>query len=161
MTLYELKGVALDLLEQLESGDSDFSEECLRDTLESLEGEFADKVESYIVIIKELENDVERCKAEKKRLDERIKSAERNVLRLKNTITAAAIDLDMKNIKTDHYTVNRFNTQKLDIYGEVPEIYKREVQTIRKDVDKEAIKRALDSGKDLDFARYIKSCTIK
>lgn len=161
MTLYELKGAALDLLEQLESGESEFSEQCLRDTLESIEGEFADKVESYIVIIKELENDAERCKAEKKRLDERIKSAERNILRLKNTITAAAVDLDMKNVKTEHFTINRFNNAKLDICGSVPDEYKKEVQTVRKDIDKDAIKAALDNGEELGFARYVKSCTIK
>lgn len=161
MTLYELKGEALNLLYQLESGESDFSEKCLRDTLESLEGEFADKIEAYIIIIKEFEDDAERCKAEKKRLDERIKQAERNVLRLKNAITSAATDLGKKNVKTEHFIINRFNNTKLDIFGAVPDEFKKEVQTVRKDINKEAIKAVLDNGQQLDFARYISSCTIK
>lgn len=161
MTLYELKGEALNLLYQLETGESEYSDECLRDTLEMLEGEFVDKVENYIIIIKQFEDDAERLRVEKKRLDERIKRAERNALRLKNTITKAAADLGMKNIQTEHFTVNRFNAAKLDIYGTVPDEFKKEVQRTAKETDKDAIKAALDAGEQLGFARYVSSCTIK
>lgn len=161
MTIYELKGEALNLMWQLESGESDYSDECLRDTLEMIEGEFADKVENYIIIIKQFEDDAERLRAEKKRLDERIKRAERNALKLKNTITKAATDLGMKNVQTEHFTINRFNATKLDIYGTVPDEFKKEVQWTAKETDKDAIKAALDSGEKLSFARYVASCTIK
>jgi phage gp36-like protein len=160
-TLYELKGTALDLMYQLESGDTEYSEEGLRDTLDMLEGEFADKVESYIIIIKQFEADAERWREEKKRLDERIKRAEKNALRLKNTIATAAVELGMKNIDTEHFTVNRFNAKKLDVYGAVPDEFKTEKQRTVKETDNAAIKAALDAGEKLGFARYVASCTIK
>ena len=159
MTLYELTEQARELLDMMENSDA--PEQCVKDTFESVEGDFTDKVEAYIVIIKELENDIEKCKTERKRLEERIKSADRNIVRLKNIITAAAMSLNMKNVKTEHFTINRFNSEKLDIYDSVPDSFKKEVQTVRKDVDKEKIKETLNSGEKLDFARYVSSCTIK
>ena len=161
MNIYEIKGTLLDLLYQAESGESEYSEDCLKDALEMVEGEFEDKVDAYCTIIRTLESDVEQLKEEKKRLAERQASIERNILRMKDVITRTASELGMKNVKTLHYTVNRFNAAKLDIFDKVPDEFKKEVPTVRKDNDTEAIKAALDAGEKLSFARYVSSCTIK
>lgn len=161
MTIYELKGELLDLLYQMETGESDYSEECLKDALDMVEGEFEDKAEGYCEVIRALERDIETLKSEKKRLADRQASLERNVLRMKDVLTKTATELGMKNIKTLHYTVNRFNAAKLDIFDTIPDEYKKEVQRTAKETDKDAIKAALDSGEKLSFARYVASCTIK
>lgn len=161
MTIYELKGTVLDLLYQLESGDTVYSEDGLRDTLEMIEGEFDDKVDSYCMVIQELSADAEKLKAEEARLAERRKGIERNIMRLKDVITSEAAAIGRKNVKTEHFTVNRFNMAKLDIYGSVPDEFKVEKTRTVKEPDRDAIKTALDAGEKLGFARYLASCTIK
>ena len=47
--------------------DEETDEKMIRDTLESIEGEFEDKADNYAKIIRELLGDAEKIKTEKKR----------------------------------------------------------------------------------------------
>ena len=72
--LYELKENYKQIANMLYQEEVD--EECILDTLESIEGEIEDKADNYAVIIKELLGDADICKQEKMRLEARQKRFE-------------------------------------------------------------------------------------
>ena len=69
--LYELKENYKQIASMLYEEEID--EQCILDTLESIEGEIEEKADNYAVIIKELLGDAEICKQEKLRLEARQK----------------------------------------------------------------------------------------
>ena len=68
-TLYELTGEFLQLMNMLE--DEDCDEQCIMDTLESVEYEIEDKADGYAKIIKSLESNVNGLSKEADRSEER------------------------------------------------------------------------------------------
>lgn len=82
--LYELKENYKQIANMLYEEEID--EQCILDTLESIEGEIEDKADNYAVIIKELLGDAEICKQEKMRLEARQKSFENRAKLLKDKL---------------------------------------------------------------------------
>ena len=82
--LYELKENYKKVADMLYEEEID--EQCILDTLESIEGEIEDKADNYAVIIKELLADAEVCKQEKLRLETRQKSFENRAKLLKDRL---------------------------------------------------------------------------
>ena len=106
MTLYEISGQYQKLLDMSE----EIPPEALRDTLESMDGEFAEKIESYAAVIKQLDNEKKLLCEEVKRLQARIKS--RNT-RIRNMRTAMAESMNatgQRNISTPRFTVILVNS---------------------------------------------------
>ena len=81
MTLYELTGQMLDLMELLE--DPDVDPEVVEDTMDAVNMELEDKLDGYCTIIKELEAKADMLDKEKKRLDTRQKTVENSIKKLK------------------------------------------------------------------------------
>ena len=67
MTLYELTGQYLELLDMAEDADP----EVFADTLEGIDGEIEDKADNYAKVIRTLEGDVQSVKSEIDRLTEK------------------------------------------------------------------------------------------
>lgn len=67
--LYELTGAFLEVLSMLE--DEECDEQCIMDTLESIEYEIEDKADGYAKMIKSLESDIAGMSKEIERLDSR------------------------------------------------------------------------------------------
>lgn len=88
--LRDITGDYLKLMVMLEEEpDSEETLEFIKDTLEGVEGEFGDKIEKYVYVIKEYEAQIEAIKKEMERLSQRKKVVENSIERLKNAIKGA------------------------------------------------------------------------
>lgn len=149
MNLYELKENWKQVSDMLYEEEID--EQCILDTLESIEGEIEDKADNYAVIIKELLGDAEVCKQEKLRLEARQKSFENRARLLKDRLQEVMLETGKTKFKTSKFSFGiqkNGGKQALTIDGDVPEEYTKTI--IENDTDK--IRQALDEGKELAFA---------
>ena len=103
MTLYELREEYKQLLILLEDEGAD--PEVIADTLEGMEGDINEKVDSYCIIAEQLSSDADRLRAEEVRLAKRRKSIEGNRDRLRAALLKAMLIMEKPQIKTDRYTV--------------------------------------------------------
>lgn len=158
-TLYELTGNLQELQYLLENPECEVSEECLRDTLEGIEGAFEDKINAYCKIIKNIKADEEALKTEIQRLQAKKKAKENAEIRLKESIAAALVAVGKDKIKTPLFSLYGLKADKLIITGNVTGEYKKEV--VRSENDNEKIKNDLISGKELPFARLGMSVTVR
>lgn len=152
-TLYELTEEMMALSEMME--DSETDEQVLLDTIEGVSGEYDAKIENYCKLIKNLDAESKALKEESKRLSARQKTIDGNISRLKAFMlesmrqvgkTEAGGLLKAKIAKNGGMLPLKVNVQP----EELPEEYRRTVY----ETDNEAIRKALDEGKELDFAEY-------
>ena len=80
-SLYDITGRALALLQMAD--DEDIEDEVFKDTLDGIEGEFDDKIETYCKVIKNIEADAKAVAEELKRLQTKKKHLENTVDRMK------------------------------------------------------------------------------
>lgn len=154
-SIYEVTGELLALMDMAEQEDMD--PQALADTLEGLTGEFDDKVESWVKCIKNLEGEAKAVKDEAKRLADRARTIENNTKRMKETVLACLKALG----KTEAGVLLKAKVQKnggvlplVFLEGfeakDAPEL----LRTIEYKFDNDAIREALDGGKDLGFVHY-------
>ena len=98
MTLYELTGQYLDLLSILEE---ETDEQLVHDTLEAIDGEFEEKADGYAKILRELSGRYDMLKAEKERLDQRMKVIDNNKTRLSAYLKSSMIATGKTKFDTD------------------------------------------------------------
>lgn len=84
MTLYSLNVQMQTILEMAE--DDELDPQLIADTLEGLEGEVEDKLDSYGIVMNELLMDVEKIDVELKRLTDTKKRINRNIDRMKEAV---------------------------------------------------------------------------
>ena len=84
MNLYEISVDYRRFQEQVESGE--IPEEAIADTLEAIEGNFDDKVDSIACIIKSLLAEAKEIKSERDALDGRMKQKQKVADRLTKTL---------------------------------------------------------------------------
>lgn len=154
MTLYELTGQYLYLLEMMD--DPDLDEEALIDTLDSIDGEIEDKADNYAKIISEMSKRAEAISAEIRRLQERKKTIENNIERLKANLQASMVVTGKRKFKTDLFS---FSIQKNG--GAPPVIIDADVEDIPDDLliitkspNKKAIAEAIQSDPSITFAHF-------
>lgn len=100
--LYELKENWKQISNMLYEEEID--EQCILDTLESIEGEIEDKADNYAIIIKELLGDAEICKKEKIRLEARQKSFENRAKILKDKLEEVMRETGKTKFKTSKFS---------------------------------------------------------
>ena len=105
--LYELTGDFLTLMDMLE--DEECDEQCIMDTLESVEYEIEEKADGYAKIIKSLESDIEGLSKEADRLTARKKTYENRIKWLKQNLEMCMRATGKKKFTTDLFS---FNIQK-------------------------------------------------
>lgn len=153
-TLYELTGNYKTLLDLAGSMDED-ELQTFNDTLDAVMGEIEVKADGYAVVLAEIEGRINTVNREIGRL-EAIESALSNTRRrMIDRLKTAMEDIGKKEIKTDLHRfkiVGNGGKQPLDIdEGCVPEEYtKTEVKQVP---DKDKIRKTLESGEVLPFAR--------
>ena len=136
--------------------DEEVDEQMVLDTLESIEGEIEDKADNYAMIIKELEGDAEKVKAEKQRLEKRQKAFENRAKLLKENLEKVLKQLGKTNFKTELFS---FGIQKnggkipliIEDITKVPEMYFKHTE---KELDNAKIRQALENGENIPFAHY-------
>lgn len=133
--LYELQGAYARIQSMIESG-----EEGLEDTLESIEGALEEKLESYAMVIRNIESDVEGLKSEEQRLAGRRKSMESDIKRMKTHMQNAISSTGEKKIQGEKFTFTvQKNPPSLNIVDDkaIPDEFVT-VETVR-NIDKKAL----------------------
>lgn len=153
MTLYELTEELRLILEMAEDDDDD---EALWGSWEAVSGEFDDKVENYCKVIKQMEADVTAIKEEEKRLSERRKRIENRIEHMKQNIQTALNATGKRRAGGNLFTASiRANGGRLPLIIDVDDEHVPwEFQKVKVSANTEAIRDALDHGRELDFAHY-------
>lgn len=156
MTLYELTGEYLELLNMLE--DPDIDEEVLADTLESVGYEIEDKADGYAAVISEIESNAEKISAEIKRLTERKKQLETRTKQMKERIMFAMNTIGKKKIATALHTFSVCkNGGKLPLVIDdnlsLENILPEHIKVVT-EIDKNAIRKYLESGGECSYAHF-------
>ena len=105
--LYELTGAFLELMDMLE--DEECDEQCIMDTLKSVEYEIEDKADGYAKIIKSLEVKVNGLSKESDRMTARKKTYENRIKWLKQNLEMCMRATGKRKFTTDLFS---FNIQK-------------------------------------------------
>ena len=150
MTLYEITGDLLALLELAEDPETD--PEVFRDTMEAITGELEEKAEGYGCVIRQLDYDAAAIGAEIKRLSARKKALEENAGRLKTRLQDAMTATGQKTIKTNLFTFGiRKNPAALSVVDEdkIPEQYWVIPEPV---LDKTRLKEDLKAGQEIPGA---------
>lgn len=154
MTLYELSIQFQTILEMAEDGEIDM--DVVNGSLECVESDIEQKLDSYGVVINELSNDIENIEKEIKRLTERKRTIDNNITRMKGAIKAAMDAIGKKKIQGDKFTwtIAKNGGKRPVVFKEgynilsIPEQFQD--WTVKP--DRELIREALENGEELDFA---------
>lgn len=157
--LYELTNDYLQILSMLE--DPELDPQTLADTMEGIEGEFEIKAENYAKVMKNLEGDILAIKTEIDRLTSKKKALENNIKNMKSTLQTAMETTGKTKFKTELFS---FNIQKNAPSVVIDEQY---IENIPEEflkykdpeIDKTAIKEALQKGKNLDGIAHLEQGT--
>lgn len=151
-TIYDITGRALELMSM--AYDEDIEADVYRDTLEAIEGEFDDKIETYCKVIKNIEGDAKAVTEEIKRLQAKKKALENHVERMKATMYEAmqAVGKTSAGGKVLKATIQKNGGVLPLIVDE--ELLPDEFKKVSYSADNDAIRKALDEGKELPFAHY-------
>lgn len=131
--------------------DEDIDDQAFIDTLEGMVDELEVKASGYANVIKQIEMEAKQAKALELEFKHKKEVRENRVKAMKNAICEA-----MQIAKVDELNAGKFKikikgnggVEPLKITGDVPENYKRIVV----ENDTELIRKALNEGKELDFA---------
>lgn len=131
--------------------DEDIDDQAFIDTLEGMVDELEVKASGYANVIKQIEMEAKQAKALELEFKHKKEVRENRVKAMKNAICEA-----MQIAKVDELNAGKFKikikgnggVEPLKITGDVPENYKR----IIVENDTELIRKALNEGKELDFA---------
>ena len=156
MTLYEMTTQASELYELLQSEEID--EQVFLDTLEAIGTE--EKIESYCHVIKELQGDFEKFKAEADRLTARMKTAKNGIDRMKDSLLTFLRLSGQSKVKAGTFTVSIGTSKQTNILDE--QLIPTEFKTPQPDkIDKTAIKKAIESGQAVNGAEKKKKESVR
>ena len=135
--------------------ESETDKEIIMDTLEALQGDFEYKIEGCACVYDQLKAQAEMAQKKANAWDEISKALENNVIRLNNYMKLCMENAGLKEVTTNMHRIKiTKNGGKLPLSideGCVPEEY---LKTEAKQVpDKDKIRKALESGECLTFAR--------
>ena len=148
MTIYEITDDLKRLEEMAAEGELD--PEIVKETFESLEGDFEDKADSYAKVRCSLLAQAEALDKEITRLTERKRVVKANADRIKDTLEMCMKAVDKPKFKTALFSFGiQKNPPSVEIVGTVPEEYK--IPQPAKE-DKKRMLEELKEGKKLAFA---------
>ena len=149
-TLYEMTLQASQLYELLQNEDID--EQVFLDTLEAIGTN--EKIESYCHVIKELQADFDKFKAEADRLTARMKTTKNGIDRMKESLLTFLRLSGQAKVKAGTFSVSIGTSKQTNILDEA--LIPTEYKTPQPDkIDKAAIKKAIESGVDVAGAEII------
>lgn len=151
-TLFDITGEYLRLYELMASEDG-ADEEAIKDTLESLNFDLAEKSKGYAFIIKQLEADADNLDVFIKELQHKKEVRQNNAKRMKEAVLNAMDIAGITELPAGPYTIKiakNGGKAPLEIPDEslVPERFMK----IKYEPDKELIRKTIEDGTDLPFA---------
>ena len=159
MTLYELSGQYLELLEMAEEDILD--QGIIKDTLEGLDGEIEDKAEKIGIVLKTLDSNVDMLEKEINRLELRKKHMKNNMESLKRNLENCMLTLNKKKFKTNLFSFNiQKNPPSLKILDKekIPSEFKRVEETVV--IDNAGLKKFLKEN-IVDYAELIQTESLR
>ena len=150
MKLYELTQNYLNLLDLLENPE--IPKEVVESAIAEIQGNFEDKAENIVKLIKSIEADIKGYKEEETRLSTRRKTLENKVKGLKDYLEGSMIALNKKDIKGKIFTLaikKNPPSVVIDDFNILPMEYKK----IEEKEDKKKIKESIDNGIEVPGAR--------
>lgn len=151
-TLFDLTTEYQALLDLGDSADPE-DQQAFLDTLDGLNYEVGMKADDYASVMTLLTGRADTVHEEIQRLQKIEKTLSANIERMKASLQNAMESMGKTEIKTALHTfkvVKNGGKLPLKITGDVPQEYCR----ITYEKDTERIRKALDDGKELDFAEY-------
>lgn len=140
-TLYEMTAQASALYELLQAEEID--EQTFIDTLEAIGTE--EKIEGYCQVIKELQSDFDKFKAESDRLTARMKTTKNGIDRMKGSLLTFLKASGQSKVKAGTFSVSIGTSKQTNIVDE--SLIPAEFKIPQPDkIDKTAIKKAIESG---------------
>ncbi len=113
-TLYELQGAYAQIQQMIVDGADG-----LEETLESIEGAIEEKLEAYVMVIRNLEADVIAYETEEKRFKERKAIAQKGISRMKQAIEETMKLSNRDEVKTEKFNIKfRNNAPSVHILDE-------------------------------------------
>ena len=154
MTLYEISEEYAELLNNL-TIDEETGELLNAAELEIAETEFNEKAENYAKYIKNLRAGATAIKAERQKLQDREKAAERKAEALQARLVDAMNRIGKTQFETAAISLLLKRSEAINITDEniLPSIYLR--QTVKIEPDKIAIKKAIDAGETVNGAEIV------
>ena len=151
-TLYDITGGYLRLYDLMTNAE-EIDEEAIKDTLESLNFDLANKSAGYVNVICQLDMEAEECDKAIEFFKHKKEIRQNNVKRLKEALLNAMDIANLKELKAGSYTLkiaNNGGKAPLSIPDEskVPERFMK----IRYEPDKELIRKTIEDGTELPFA---------
>lgn len=153
-TLYELQQDYLTLLDMMD--DENIDPQAITDTMEAVEGDLKMKAENYAKIMKNISGDIEKLKAEEKRIANRRKSLENNVDVMKQKLFETMKTTGKEKFKTPLFSFSiAKNGGKLPIvidvdYASLPD----DLVVVDKKPNLESIRSLLEAGGECKIAHF-------
>ncbi|WP_317366367.1 siphovirus Gp157 family protein [uncultured Tyzzerella sp.] len=164
-TIYEIMGDYNTLFEMSsdEEMPKELFEQMLKDTKESIDFSLEEKAYSYAKVCKNLaynrsllEGQEKFLKEELERLQSKIKSSKSNEKCIKDTLLEAMQLADIPRFKNDIFTIYQSKNISVEVL-DCEKALKQDLASIEIKPDKDKIKRKLQSGENLDFAKLKES----
>ena len=157
MTLYELTGQYLELLDMAEDADP----EVFADTLEGIDGEIEDKADNYAKVIRTLEGDVQSVESEIDRLTAKKRFMESNIKKIKESLQASMIATGKTKFKTQLFSFGiQKNPTSVQIKqgAKVPARFYRQPEPV---LDKMALKDFLKQNGAQEYAELVQTESLR
>lgn len=164
MKLYEIDRALFDVIESGYSVDDETGEILFDSTdLEGLKAQWSEKMEGCAIVVKGMRAEAEAIKAERDRLDARLKAKQRKIDGLCSYM-ATSMRLNGENVlETPRATMRLRSSMFVDVLdaSALPVEYQRHKVTVS--ADKAELKKALQAGERIPGARIMtrESVTIK
>ena len=160
-SIYEITQDYLYLMEMAEMEEVDA--QMVADTLEAVEGELEYKAEAYAKIMKNLEGDIQALKSEEERLSQKRKTIENNIKRMKEALQSVMEVTGKTKFKTQLFSFGiQNNAPSVVVTADIKDIPAEYLRVKEPEVDKTAIKKAIQEGIDLsDIAHLEQSQSLR
>lgn len=155
--LYDLTDKLTSLQRLAESGNAD--QQAIADTMEMVEGDFDDKAVGYVKVYKSIDADVKEIDAEIKRLQERRSSFKNNANTIKQRLVQAMVETGHEHIKTPLFTIYTRRTVSVQAPEDPNQLPQEFIKTTLA-VNKADLKKALQSGRDVQNARLVENVSL-
>ena len=150
MKLYELKENYMKVLSMI---DTEEDTRCIMDTLEAIQGEAEEKIESIAKMVKTIQADEAIIKAEEERLYKRREALENKRESIKNYLEDIMLTMNIDKVKTPILSVAiQNNPPSIKLYYECTAMFPKEYEKVVYSLDKKKMLEDLKAGKVIQGA---------
>ena len=151
--LYELSNQFAMIQQLIEDGAEGFEQ-----ALADIQGEISEKLDGYAMVIKNIESDIAGLKAEEKRLSERRKAMENNVVQMKERMADTLKTVDGQRLKTEKFTFSFRKSSKVEV-ADMDSLPQQFIK-VERTVSRSELAKALKAGEQIEGAALIENQSL-